>query len=414
MSPAIIYSSAAVFLFSAISLVVSSGYSGGAVLLSLAGIGLLFRRASWPKLERRDWIILLLFLVYFLTWAGEVWLDGQSSSRLDKPSRIVLAALALFWLLKYPPRASAFWGGIAAGAIMVGLWAGWQKLFEGVDRAGGFTHMIQFGNISMLLGMLSLTGLGWAMTQKRKVLWFIVLLAGMLGGMGGSLFSGSRGGWIGIPFVLLVLAHAYADLVGRRRIAIVAVLVVLLGTVFYFHPATGVQSRVQAAVSDVDRFFNEGVVNTSVGARFEMWRSGAFAFKESPIWGMGTNGFRVFRDTLIDAGKVDPLLADYGHLHNEYIDTAAKRGLIGLLALLALYLVPLKMFTRMLGERQANRQPYAAAGAVLCVSYMDYGLSQTFLSHNSGVMVFFFMMAIIWSLVRSSETGTAQTQPRSR
>lgn len=106
---------------------------------------------------------------------------------------------------------------------------------------------------------------------------------------------------------------------------------------------------------------------------------------------------------------IDPVIGEFTHLHNEYIDVSVKRGVLGLLSLLLLYLVPLRMFMRMLGEGQIRRQPYAAAGAVLCVSYMDFGLSQAFLSHNSGVMVLFFMMVIIWSLIRAAEREPALT-----
>ncbi|MFT8276537.1 O-antigen ligase family protein [Kerstersia gyiorum] len=403
----VLFSSIVVFLTGAISLVVPSGYSVS-LLLSLAGLGALCVPGFLPKLERRDKWLIAVFLFYFAVWVFEIWRDGQPSSSLDKPVRILLAIPALFWLLRYPPSGKAFWGGVAVGAIVVGLWAGWQKLVLGLERAEGFTSTIQFGNISMLLGMLSLTGLaGWSQLQHRRWWWGVLLALGVAFGFMGSIFSGSRGGWIGVPFILLVLVRAYGK--GLRPSQLWGLLagVVALGSCLYFIPATGVKDRVNSAFEDVYLYVQDNNPDSSLGGRFEMWKAGVYAIQEQPLLGRGSKGYIEYRDQLIAQGKVDPIISEFTHLHNEYIDITVKRGVLGLISLLLLYLVPLRMFMRMLGEGVVQRQPYAAAGAVLCVSYMDFGLSQTFLSHNSGVMVLFFMMVIIWSLVRAAEHAPA-------
>ncbi|MGO3741578.1 O-antigen ligase family protein [Kerstersia sp.] len=406
-SCAVLFSSIVVFLTGAIALVVPSGYSV-ALLLSLAGVAALCVPGFFPKLERRDGWLIAVFLFYFAVWALEIWRDGQPASTLDKPVRILLALPALFWLLRYPPSGKAFWGGVAVGAIVVGLWAGWQKLALGLERAEGFTSTIQFGNISMLLGMLSLTGLaGWSQLQQRRWSWGVLLALGVLFGFLGSIFSGSRGGWVGVPFILLVLVRAYGK--GLRPSQLWSLLggVVALGACLYALPATGVKERVNSAFSDLELYFQEDNPVSSLGGRFELWKAGSYAVQEHPLLGMGSKGYIAYRDQLIADGKVDSSISEFTHLHNEYIDISVKRGVLGLVSLLLLYLVPLRMFMRMLGESRARRQPYAAAGAVLCVSYMDFGLSQTFLSHNSGVMVLFFMMVIIWSLIRAAEREPA-------
>ncbi|MFC3339561.1 O-antigen ligase family protein [Paracandidimonas soli] len=403
------YTSAAVFLFFAISLVVRSGYSLGAALLFLGGLAMLCRPREWPILLRHDKALLALFLAFFLVWVAGILLDEPTLSKFDKPIRILCAAAALLWLLKHPPRREYLWGGIAAGAILVGAWAGWQKLELHVDRAQGYTHMIQFGNISMLLGMLSLAGLGWAWVLKRSLPWSILMLLAFFCGLGGSLFSGSRGGWIGIPFVLMVIVHAYKDHFPRKAIMAFVLATAAGIALLYYWPATGVQSRVQEAVSDVTRYVENDVATTSVGARLEMWRFGWLAFQESPLLGLGDKGLAEARQRMIAEGRVQPVVGKFNHLHSEYVDVAAKRGLLGLCALLLLYLIPLRIGTRLVRSPDAEAKPYAVAVSILCVSYMDYGLSQTFLSHNSGVMVFFFSMVIFWSLLPRSGRADVET-----
>ncbi len=164
-----------------------------------------------------------------------------------KPIRFLLAVPAMLLVMAYPPRLAWLWCGLALGAIGAGGWAGWQKLVEDAWRATGYTYVIQFGNLSMLLGILCLAGLGWAVVQPRRGPWVAFLLVGALMGILGSLFSGSRGGWIGFPFVLLVLYRGY----GRHLSAVIkgAAVVVVVGgaSLMYALPQTGVQSRVYQA-----------------------------------------------------------------------------------------------------------------------------------------------------------------------
>src|SRR5690606_13092036 len=144
-----------------------------------------------------------------------------------------------------------------------------------------------------------------------------------------------------------------------------------------------------------------------LGARFEMWKFGLMALREKPLTGYGQLGLRDYKADLIEEGKVAKVVQRYDHLHNEYIDTAARRGLIGLLALLAVYFVPLRLFSRRANAPTFEPRADAVGGAILCVSYMDFGLSQSFFSHNSGVMMYFFTMAVFWAMM---ETKFSESQ----
>ena len=165
-----LYTSLAVILFGAIALLFPSGYSLGPALLLLASPVLLVTR---PKLglQRRDWAIMAVLMLYGGLWILEVWWDGQGSRGLDKPIRFFLAVPVLLLLLAYPPRMAAVWLSAALAAIGTGSFAAWQKLVLGMARADGHTQVIQFGNSSMLFGILCLGGLGWAVCQPRSRRW---------------------------------------------------------------------------------------------------------------------------------------------------------------------------------------------------------------------------------------------------
>jgi len=423
------HSNLGVFLFFAIALIVPSGYSVGSILLALAGLGLALNPRCWSSIRlsitqanrKLTWTVLMVMALFFLSWAAEILLDRQSASRLDKPLRIVYAALALLWLLRHPARPAFFWGGLASGAIAACGWASWQFFVQGLGRAGGHTNAIQFGNIALLMGMLCLAGVGWVWMNFRDErhsrlwagMWTAALLLGFACGLLASLLSGSRGGWVNLPFVLLLVLFSYRRCLPRH---VLGGLVLLLAAAIAWvsvAPNNPVQERVQSARNEASDYFQKNVVNTSVGLRLEMWKAGLLAVQDAPLLGHGQQGLWRYVSERVEQGEIDKGVLAFGHLHNDYLDIAGRRGLIGFGVLLALYLLPLWHFCGGLRKSaDTQERPYALAGAVLCLSFLSYSLTQGFLTHNSGVMVFFFTLVICLSMMRASNGGQPNMEAR--
>lgn len=385
----------------AIALILPSGYSYGPIMLFLGGLGLLWKRPA-IKPEKDDILILSTLAVYSLLFMTQLAFEGVSGRYYDRPFRFLLAIPALFFVLAFPPRLKYLWSGMVIGNLLTATWALWQKLVLGLDRASGYTHKIQFGNISMLMGIFCLAGLGWASNQKRPKFWIIFLIIGAIAGALGSLLSGSRGGWIGLPFVFLVLYKAYGNRIQNNTKAKVIGAVLLGALAVYAIPQTGVKKRVNQAFSDIERYQTGESRTSSLGTRFEMWKGAIILIAEKPLLGHGWNGYNVEMTRLVNKGIIHPVVIDR-HAHNEYLDNFARRGILGLVSLLALYLIPLSLFSKRIKSEDLEIKSLATAGTLLSVAYMDFGLSQVFLSHNSGVMVYAFWMAALWACLRRKE-----------
>ncbi|CEP36891.1 Lipid A core-O-antigen ligase [Halomonas sp. R57-5] len=396
-SKSIFYASASVFIFGALSLVVPSGYSFGAVLLLIGGLALPLLRPQF-FISRRDCFVMTTMALYAFTIILLAWFYDEGSRAYDRPSRLLLAIPALLFLLANPPRLSAMWSGFALGAIGAGGWALCQKLLLNTVRAGGYTHVIQFGNLSMLLGILCLAGMGWAILQPHRKRWLVLLALGAVMGILGSLLSGSRGGWVGFPLILLVLYRSYGKEWPLKWKGALAFGLVLGGVTVFALPQTGVQERVFQAVDDISLYVSGESQDTSVGARFEMWKGASHLISDRPILGWGQNGYLKGMTTLAEDGIVSAGILQFDHAHNEFLDTFAKRGLIGLAVLLLLYLVPMKLFSEYLRHSNLEIRAVAVAGFLLPVAYIDFGITQTFLGHNSGVMMYAFLLAILWGI----------------
>lgn len=397
-----LYTSVAVFLLGAIALVVPSGYSVGAALLLLGGLYCLGCR-NRPTLTRNDLLVLAALVIYGMMGVLEAIFYQYSSRTYDLPSRFLAGAIALFVVLKYPPRLSWLWAGLATGGILSGSWAGYQKLILEVDRAKGFTHVIQFGNISMLTGLLCLAGLAWTCTRPNKKIWMTFLIFGAIGGIAGSLFSGSRGGWIGLPLIALVFFRVYHQYFSLRFKVLLSSSVVALAVLIYSVPQFGVQQRVHEAIQNVT-LYSQGSSDTSVGARFEMWKGASQLFMAKPLLGWGKENYQAAMADLVAQGKASPLVLPFGHPHNELLNNAAKKGIVGILALLFLYFVPLRLFAPGLRAESLTQRSLATAGFLLPVAYIDFGLSQAFFTHNSGVMVYAFWLVVLWGSYRFYST----------
>lgn len=207
--PASLYCGISLFLFACLALVVPSGYSIGALLLLIGGLYALTQPK--PTIYPADtWLLALLALFTLEGVFNGLW-HQLGSQNYDKVIRFALAISIFFYIRWAKPSVAWGWAGLGAGGIFISLQALYERISDGVERVSGYTHPIQFGNLSMLTALFCVAGLGWSLTrpypQRTMFTWLLGL--GTLGGVLGSLLSGSRGGWVGLPLVLFVLYRAY-------------------------------------------------------------------------------------------------------------------------------------------------------------------------------------------------------------
>ena len=398
--------SVCVFLFSALALAVTSGYSLGALVLLLASSWLLWKRPRLD-LQRRDYLMLGTLLLYFAIFTANMLYHGDPARELDMPLRALLAAPVLLLLLAYPPRPEAWWSGLAIGAIAGAALATSQYIPSSPFRPQAATsNAIHYGNVSMLFGMLSLCGLEWAIKQRHRIAWSVLLLAGGLIGIFGSVISGSRGGWLALPVCGCIFVVHYARTRGKHYVTGLLTALFAVAVLSYALPNSPVLERATDAVEDLKKFEDSDNVSTSVGQRLEMWRT-ALTLSDDHIWlGMGRNGYLDAKKELSAEGKMSEIVLHYTNAHNDYIDSLVKRGIFGFLALLLLFLLPFTLFAQALLRSTAAAHPFALAGVTLCTCYMIFGLTTSSLTLNIGIIMLVFPMVILWALLRQQERTT--------
>ena len=184
----------------------------------------------------------------------------------------------------------------------------YQMAFE--QRVTGFMgHWMHFGGQQMLVfaALAAFLLLG----RFRKPLWW-----GVCGLVAASIVFGlTRGVWLGA-----FAAGVY--LIARWKPRWIVVLPVLLLVGWFVAPSI-LRERVTNALNPTG--------DPALSIRFEMWQVGLQMIRMHPWLGVGPNNIVPEYPLYLPPGK-SPIVGYHGHLHNNFLQLAAERGLPALAA----------------------------------------------------------------------------------
>lgn len=398
------------FVAGAACLTLPSGYVYAPAIMLLLGFSLAVRVPELPLADRRGFWLMAAFGLYS---ALMIWWHGDPHKGLAGYLSYLLVAPIAWVVLVLRPATGLWFMGMATGAIMTGAWALWQKLGLGVERATGHIYVIQFGNIGLMLGVMSLLGLLYYRAHPRSTARDVWLLAGALAGAMVSVLSGTRGGWVGVPLLLWVLWRAFAPFLSGRDKAMTISLLLLAAVAVLALPQTGVSQRIAQAHAEVQRHLADESPGPSLGQRLQLWPLAGELIAQKPWLGWGQGGYDRERDRRMADGRLD-LQKPFVHVHNDFLDVSVKRGLPAGLLLLGVLLMPLLVFRQGSGAGDPAVRALATAGIALSVLALDFGLSDLLLESRSGRFVFMGWLPIIYALYRNQLAASQSVLPLAR
>jgi O-antigen ligase len=386
------------------ALVMPRGYSIG--FYGICFLGLHF----WLRVRTQliDQNSMRFALPIFIYAAGHLLLGLHENfvwRALDPVLPFGLMVFGLWELRHHKISAAWFWSGLALGAIGAAAIAGYQVIKMGM-RAEGFTQSIQFGNIALLFGVL-------CMVRAIAMLHFswlnLLLWLGFACGVVASVFSQTRGGWLAIALIFWwVLFHALKPLPWFKRILALALLIGFMAVPLWqldLHKL--VVARVTTATIETKAYLEANQKNSSVGSRLAIWHFALQKVGDAPWLGLGQQGWIETRDQGIVKGELDPFMTSFGHVHNEFLDVLLKRGVVGLALLIMLFLGPMLWFFKpYLRAEDMEVKSLAMVGMVIPMMYMDFGLTQLFLGHNSGRMVLVSLWMCVAALLLNASASS--------
>ena len=173
---------------------------------------------------------------------------------MDNPSRVLLFIPMFLLLLHIPPRLNTVLYAIPLGAIVAGITAIYDKLVLHSEMAFSSRIMhIQGGDISMSLGMFSFA-IGFYFFQKTQLKLTALCIFAALCGVLGSILSTARGGWVGVPFILISMLWTYRQYLSKRFFLGLFSILVIAGFGVSQLPNNRIAERIAAAEHDISAY----------------------------------------------------------------------------------------------------------------------------------------------------------------
>ncbi len=342
---------------------------------------------------------------------SSLYLGIWSSSEVEKLLRFALAVPVCWVLLRVPRNwlQQVQWSllfGAYAGAIMLLVIMHTPELGRGaVSDYGGKYNAVAFADLTMFFGLASCLTLPWKLSPWPRLEAALKITAVPLT-IYGVWVSQTRSSWV------LLLVFGFVYLVTKRQwslkikacfvAAMIALLAVVAAVSWY-----STESRWRGVLTDVSSYAKDDR-DTSVGIRIQLWKASWLMFKESPIVGVGGSSFRSELAKMEEKGIVTKLVStDFGEPHNDMLGALAGYGLLGLLSMLALYLIPAAVFWR----RSRSDDPVVHVGSqigmLFCLGYFVFSLSEMMFRNMRSVPIYAVTVVVLYALT-SARTGLAQ------
>jgi len=300
---------------------------------------------------------------------------------------------------------SIWYGAATAGYAAFGI-SFYQLHIEEIDRAHGFmTNPIFFGNSAIIASCVSLLGLIALPAANRKPIAIAYLGLGAIAGLGASFFSGSKGGWISLPVLMVVIYHFAAATWSKKAARIGGCIAFFLLVALALKPNSPVIPRLQDFATDFSRwvnnsFDNDGKTGTA-SSRLEMWKFAFNVANEHPVLGFGQQALKERKLEAVRSGDFDPIISQYAHVHNEIMDIYLENGLVGLSGFIFLFGCLFMIFYQHRFNEDVQVRALAMAGILFLLLFLEFGLSNPQFSFNAPRNIFCGWAVVIAGLLHN-------------
>jgi O-antigen ligase len=248
-----------------------------------------------------------------------------------------------------------------------------------------YVDPIFWGNFSIILGFMSFASI----ESKDHFLIKGYKLSGLALGIGMSLLSQSRAGWIAAVVMMIVWLAINGKTLTLKKSTLHAFIAILIFLILYIFLAT-FKLRVDTAIAEIFNWQSSTQKVSSTGIRLTMWEMTIHLFSLNPWIGYGEySALPVINDAYI-LSFADPesirTIQCCGP-HNEIAAQGLRSGVFGIFALLSTYLIPIYIFLRF------NTWPSNLMGMMLCTGIFICGFGTEML----GLRISYTFYAILLS-----------------
>ena len=393
-----LFINASIFLFFTLLFILPKGYNYGSTALLVLSIFflcyLLYNRVSFLEIVKQNKAIFAVTTFYFLVSLFFIFFHGDKINLIDNPLRAFLFLSVIIFIVYSSAKFDILLYSIPLGSFISGVVALYQYYILSLESAFYNQMKIQSGDMAMSLGLFSFV-IAFHLLDVNKYKQKQVALV--------SLLSFARGGWIGVPILLLILIFLYRHLLSKKLLLGGITFLCIISVVLTVN--NKFVNRLSEAQYELKLYLSGDDKVSSIGERLDMWKIGSKAFLERPISGWSLKELDYYKKDLADKDVVTKASISFSHLHNQFIDELAKKGILGGIAILSIFIVPLCLFYRkVVGQGNKRIKFISILGIIHVLSTIIYCMSQAFLAHNSGNIFYFFVLFLFYSFMVNEST----------
>jgi O-antigen ligase len=265
------------------------------------------------------------------------------------------------------------------------------SVYWGERFATYFVDPNTLGSQSFVLGILSFLMIGLGRGDS-KILPLLQALGGTLG-LYISIGSGSRGAWLTLPFLLILMLSlrvgdiSLADQTkkSQMRIQTIAIFMSILAALFIgFLYSEKLSLRVINGYFEIHQWFSGTNLDTSAGTRLSIWKFSFQFANESLLFGYGEekNMMQVLQGSPLNILANETAINTMALTgpHSDILSKLLSAGLFGLIAYLSLLFVPFYIFWIHRNELNSSKKMASRMGLYYIVGVFIAGLSNEQLS----------------------------------
>jgi len=388
------------------------------VLLFMLALSLLKIKRKQHYVDKYGKLLVIAFVTLFISAIPNAIMDtlyagSTKLSALDAPSRYLIGALLVLGLSQLKLNLEHLFIGVfigLAGAFL--LYPFWGSYILGLPRyfngVASFKHfsidVLAVAYISIVFMMSALVASLYYIDKQQKKLVLIAIVSANLASII-MMQSGSKVALIAYPLILLLILFARKTCSTATKLLLLTP--IITAGIIFSTPKISLNNQSSADNYMQQRLFSDlssmDKMNSTT-IRLDMWKGGWLSFVDSPILGQGYEQRLDFHNSLVKKGKLKrEMHKGKSSLHNELINTMAKKGLLGIIATSLLYLLPLLLFYRAV---KANNKNYYASlnGAFIVFSFVIIGFTEAPLMGTFTST--FYVLAITFAYLSLDRTET--------
>jgi len=311
----------------------------------------------------------------------------------------ILFGFVLANTIRSPRRALIVVGGLAAGAAVAGLANSIVVLVALLQHAYDVTQtppvVIYSTANAVALFVVPIVAVAGSLALHARGIERLGGIAFFVIGVVVTALSFSRGGYLALAAVVAGLALSH-----RRRLLLLGLAVLGAGGLALVPP---IRHRILIET--------QNVYGNTVFSRLDLWSAAVRLIKERPLFGAGLSGFQTrsapfFSHANTTATFIDP--------HNIVLNFWVETGLLGLIAIVWIFVVGFQVSWRGWVRGALDWRPYQLGVLLALVAVVTHGMVDVPYFKNDLSLEFWTLFGVIWAGTQwstVSPTHTAVRQP---